>query len=47
MAAAGSHQIPYLDARGDVQVQNFSGLDTDWDSFRIKLEACTAFFGQA
>ena len=28
-----------LDTRGDVKVPNFSGLDTDWDSWKVKFEA--------
>ena len=38
---------PFLDTRGDLRVHNFTGLDTDWDAFKIKFEAYTDLLGMS
>ena len=38
---------PFLDTRGDLRVHSFSGLDTDWDAFKIKFEAYTDLLGMS
>ena len=38
-------QNPFLDTRGDVRVQSLSGLDAEWDTFRLKFEAYTDLLG--
>ncbi len=44
--ARGSTNL-FLDTRGDSKVQNFSGLDSDWDAFKIKFEAYTDRLGMS
>ncbi len=36
-----------MDTKGDIRVHCLSGSDADWDSFRLKFEACTDHMGAA
>ena len=47
MAAARATLNPFFDTRGDVKVNSFSWFDTDWDAFKIKLEAYTDLLGMS